>query len=331
MLTSDRSLSSLAGSREVLGALRESDNPSDFIAEVIDRLVIDLSRLNERLLTAYPAERYLEYLDAYPEVGCYTYVSAAVKGLHGTIRGIVGEKGLERYHQLVMLRLILRSAQRLKTADVPDDVRSFIADNFARIVRNIARDRDPPGFYLYPSISKELAICRLHLVPAGAQKVCLHGFSRRALLACEPSSGLLRARKLAAFVLGGSRRLYEMHTDSRDPRAMALFTPAGWIRFYKLVADLLRRDPRVNGVFGSSWFFDPVLERVSPELAYLRTLVTDHGGWLFRLGACDRASTEDAIRFSPQRRGLFERGEYAPMKHLVVWPRDELISWSERT
>ncbi len=319
----------MAGSREPLEAPRQSLIPSESIPEAVDKLVMNLCKLDEHLLTAYPVELYIRYLDAYPEVACYTYVTPEVRGLCSTIRGMVAEQGLERYHQLVMLNLILRSELRLKLANLPQDVKSLFAENFKRIFRNIAREFDPPGFYLYPNISKELAICRLQLIPAGVQKVCLHGFSRRALLGCDPPD-LLRAMKLLEFVLGGNRGLYEMHTDSRDARAMTLFTPDGWNQFYKLVVDLLRRNPRVKGVFGSSWFFDPALERVSPELVYLRTLVTCHGGWLFRLGACDRVSTEDAILYSPKRRELFEQGKYTPMKYLVVWPRDELISWSER-
>jgi hypothetical protein len=228
-----------------------------------------------------------------------------------------------------MLSLILCSLGRLDAAGLPEEIPALFADNFGRIARNIARDADPPGFYLYPGFSKELAICTMRLIPAGVQKVHLHGLPRRDVLPRSPR-GLLRSLGRLAS-LGGFQPLYEMHTDSRDVRAMAQFHPAGWARFYQRAARLLERNPGVRGLFGSSWFFDPALAEVSPELAYLRTLVTDHGGWLVCLGACDRAAHEDALLRSPRRKEWFEQGRYHPRKYLVVWPRRELIAWAGRS
>ena len=53
---------------------------------------------------------------------------------------------------------------------------------------------------------------------------------------------------------------------------MQEFSPEGWMRFYLRTAELLRRDPRVKGLIGTSWLYDPALADVSPHLAYLRTV-----------------------------------------------------------
>jgi hypothetical protein len=64
-------------------------------------------------------------------------------------------------------------------------------------------------------------------------------------------------------------------------------------------------------------------------LAYLRLLVTDHGGRVFPLGPAGASGTQDAIAFSMERRQLYATGRYRPMSWLVVWPRQELIAWAD--
>jgi len=199
-------------------------------------------------------------------------------------------------------------------------------DNFGRIVRSIEGGNVPPGFYLHPKFSKELAICTRRFIPAGVQKVHLHGIPKRYLLRKRPGE-LRNAIRLFAE-LGGLKPLYEMHLHMRDRKAMALFNPEGWTRFYCTVAELLEMHPRVKGAFGSGWLFDPQLEHVSPELAYLRHLVADNGGTVFRLGPCDARATEDATRMSPVRKRLHADGKYMPRDYLVVWPRKPLIAWA---
>ena len=71
----------------------------------------------------------------------------------------------------------------------------------------------------------------------------------------------------------------------------------------------------MKGVFGAAWFRDPALTRISPRLACLRTMVTDHGGRLFPLGPCGADGIRDATAKSPTRRRLYEEGAYTPMSY----------------
>ena len=127
--------------------------------------------------------------------------------------------------------------------------------------------------------------------------------------------GCRDALRFAFLEQGGLGPYYEMHTHSQDVRAMRAFNPRGWSQFYLRVAELLRRNPRMK-VIGVAWFFDPVLSDVSPDLAYLRLLVTDHGGRLFPLGPAGASGTQDAIAFSTERRRL-ERGGPVPADELA--------------
>jgi len=322
---SDRELPSQQRSR----AASHAGLAPDTVAAALDRLGGHISEFDQRLLIECPFDHYVRRLDQYPAIASYSHISPAVKEIGRIISERVGERGLERYHQGVMLTLILRSMARLQATNLPEDIKSLFADNFSRIARNIVRDADSPGFYLYPNFSKELAICTLRLIPAGVQKVELNGLPRRYFLTIR-SRTLLGSLSFLAFHLGGIKPLYELHTDSRDPKAMVLFHPAGWAQFYARVARLLEMNPGVMGLFGSSWFFDPALERISPELAYLRTMVTENGGRLIYLRPCSQTSREDALMYSAKRRKAFGEGQYVPTEYLVAWPRRALIDWAGR-
>ena len=298
------------------------------LKELSDIIVREMSTSNKNLLSIFPIPKYIEHIERYPKLSNYGYVSQEVEDL---IKGIVysnGQQMLELYHQLILLNLILIARNKIEKKDFPQDTKNLYNSNFERITKEI-ESRNQIGSYNYAhdKFRKDLAVCSLRMIPAGAQKINLTGISRRFLL----KKGLFQCIKgimFALYELGGFHPLYEMHTDSNDPELMAEFNEDGWIKFYRRVSELLKIQPDVKGVFGGSWFFDPELEKISPRLVYLRKIVTDNGGKLFYLG-CDSQSIKDATRKSPKRRKLYEENKYMPTSYLLIWPRKKLISWAD--
>jgi hypothetical protein len=123
---------------------------------------------------------------------------------------------------------------------------------------------------------------------------------------------------------GRNHPFYQYHTHLST---LEDFNPAGFDAFYIRVAELLKLNPDVRGLFVSSWFVDPVLEVISPHLAYLRTRPMQHGAKLFVVGPDDSGS---AISKSATRRKLYEEGKYKPMACTLVWLRQQLIAWADR-
>ena len=85
----------------------------------------------------------------------------------------------------------------------------------------------------------------------------------------------------------------------------------------------------MRGLFGSSWFFDPDLERVSPGLLYLRRVPELGGAKLFRMGSTSQ-DIEMATRTSERRKALCRDGAYVPTRYVFIWARDDLIRWAEQ-
>ena len=133
--------------------------------------------------------------------------------------------------------------------------------------------------------------------------------------------------QLIAYVKasGWNKPWLEVHTESRHT---ADFTEAGWDRAWATAAAICKRRPELAGMIGSSWFYDPPLETISPRLAYLRLNPLKGGAFIIHQGPAPIHS-ERAGATSPTRRAMIESGEYLPRSWLVAWPKSTLIPWAD--
>jgi hypothetical protein len=298
------------------------------IAFLQDRVKAELLARSPVVLDACPLDRYVGCLDRYPTVARWSYVSGAVDRYCRAIQDMVGDAGLELYHQLLLLSLMARSQGRLGAANLPEEIQLRYETSFRRIARSIERNTAVPGYYLAPRLCKDLGICSLRIIPAGMQIIGLFRLPRVLFYKSPPRQWLSWVKFV--IQMGGISPFYELHTHSEDTKSMLEFNAAGYVRLFQRIAELLRRNPHVKGTVGSSWLADPTLERISPELAYQRTLVTDNGGRIFLAGPCTAEGIHDATVFSATRRRLYEEGKYLPKEYVLVWPRKELLAWAER-
>ena len=125
----------------------------------------------------------------------------------------------------------------------------------------------------------------------------------------------------------GWGRWYNGHIDSRDPDGVS---PAGWTECFKRIAPALEANPDVRGVVQVSWFYDPIVTEVSPRLAYLRSIQTENGAFLIRLGPTEQDRI-NATATSETRRRLVEEGRFKPTGYLIAWPRRPLIKWAQHS
>ena len=117
----------------------------------------------------------------------------------------------------------------------------------------------------------------------------------------------------------------EVHTESRE---LSDFNEAGWDRAWATAAEILKRRPHMAGMLGSSWFYDPPLEQISPRLAYLRLNPLKHGAFMVHQGPGE-IHTQRAATSSPTRKALIEEGKYTARSWIVAWPRAALIRWAD--
>lgn len=125
---------------------------------------------------------------------------------------------------------------------------------------------------------------------------------------------------------GWKKPWLEVHTEARQ---LADFNEAGWDRAWATAAAICKRRPELAGMIGSSWFYDPPLESISPRLAYLRLNPLKGGAFIVHQGPAPIHS-ERAAASSPTRKAMVDSGEYLPRSWLVAWPRAALIAWADR-
>lgn len=303
---------------------------SDRLESIVESLTAEMDARYPGIIKTCPLERYIGYLNRYPKMCALDYVSHQVHRYCEVIVQRSSHTGLQMFHKLLLLTLIRRATLVLSGCTMPAGIKNLYAENFQRIVRRMESNAESPGFYLYETshFHKELGVCSLRLIPCGARKVHINRLPRRGLVTNGPWQ-LARAVTMVMRDLGGFGPLYEWHTDSHDPSAMAEFNAEGWTRLFVRLAMLLKYDPFVRGAFGGSWLYDPQLKRLSPRLAYMRELVIANGGFDFCLGPCNPEGIRLATLKSDTRRSLYTEGKYMPMHFLLVWPRDALVKWSE--
>ncbi|MDB5670256.1 MAG: hypothetical protein JWO25_1215 [Alphaproteobacteria bacterium] len=190
-------------------------------------------------------------------------------------------------------------------------------DAFHRLLDQIGRDvafadLDKDSFL------KDLWLARVVMLPAFAQIWWPHsGLSAR---------DVLRGGAGAAFHVfgrcGGRRPWLEGHTH--DPVARAYWNEAGWGEALRLAALALPALPEAKGVFGTAWFYDPVIQQVSPRIAFAQDLQIGRGAFRFRIGS-NEAAIANALATSAERRNRYKDGTYVPTDYSIAWSRRDLI------
>jgi hypothetical protein len=308
-------------------------NPNTSITETLLQASGLLARLREQithsypdLLNRYPVADYVHTLDSSDPLRGYGYAPPLTRKWCSEIEAAGGSDTLENYHKLVLVHLITGFENRIKGLQVSSSILTLLAVSYQRILTQLEKAEN--NFYLHGNelFRKDLALCRLRLLPCGSELIDIYsGVPRRILFQGDLQQFVCCAR---FFLIrdSGFRPWYESHWDRRLIRS---FTPQDYDQCYLRVAELLELNPEIKGMMGSSWWFDPALESISPNLGFLRKVPLDHGAQLFRVGT-SAASTQAAIHLSAERRRLYDSGKYLPTIYMLAWDRNNLLGWAKR-
>jgi hypothetical protein len=281
---------------------------------------------NSHMLQSHPIESYVQQLDNCERDHGYRFVPPKIRSQCKEITTQSGLHGLELYHRLLLVTLIEQYDERQKRYRIPDSIKSLILREFDRILSGMESTEEE--FYVHDNdlFAKDLGLCRLKLLPCGSEVLDLWSGVSRSTLFCSGVSQFLREGFFLVARVGGFKPLYESHWDRRLVRQ---FTMREYDLCYARTAELLELNPDVKGMFGSSWWFDPQLEDIAPELLFLRQVPEENGARIFRIGP-DASAVMDAIKFSKKRRALYESGKFMPSRYMLVWARDDMLDWARR-
>ena len=225
---------------------------------------------------------------------------------------------------MVAKELVARSLARLPTFIEKSALPLSIIQQYPTAVRYIISSivRDPDASY--GSFDRDLRLAAGFTVPAGTNVVDLRCWLPRNFYRSQGLKENLRCLSFVMLRLGGLGPLFRSHLDSRH---LAEFNPHARNQFFARIAELLAVMPEVKGLVGTSWLYDPQLESISPHLLYLRKVPMDNGAFL-RIDGPEEIHTQRATARSRTRKKLYEEGTYLPVCATLVWPRNDILSWS---
>jgi len=284
-----------------------------------------LGTLAPGVLVRRPMAQYLAAFDEDERIARYAHVPGLCAKVIAEIAIEGTSDAAELYQQLALLTLISQFDERRTVAGLPSRAMSDLERAFGRIVEQIRRGAK--GYYAFDNdlFMKDLQVCRLRLIPSGPEVIDLCSGVPRSILLSAGARQLLGGSLFFLFRARGLRPFLELHSHRW---AMGEFNEPGYKRCYAVVAALMLAHPDSRGLLSKSWWHDPRVAEISPELTFLTDTPLENGARRFR-GLSDANTIADATRFAPARKEAFEEGGYVPRNYLIVWPRRELLAWAE--
>lgn len=254
----------------------------------------------------------------------YKVYSADARRIAEEVRKAHGADGLRYFLHASIMHALADTLASGRFARLSKRVQEQQLGQFRRMVSKVDAgaewlDLDHDLFH------KEFGIASLRLYVAGAQLVdprC--GIPRSLMVRGAPADWLRKIRLIVS--LGGFRPYFQIHTHKF---MLETFNEEGWNECYRCCADLYDVHPEVLGMYGSSWFYDPVLDAISPRLAYLRS-VPQNGGASLLFVAAGGDAINNSVATSPTRKALYDEGKYLPKSYMLIWGKEEQIVWANQ-
>ena len=278
------------------------------------------------LVAAALAEARVDDEEVYGLLSNVTESPASVeplRALRAALRLPEGPGAAGAFERTILLRAMRMSAARLVTYPVDPSVRRLY-DEEVRVV-----ETPTPSVMTRFDLSKNIfvalaKIATLRRFPAGQMTWEVSGIPR-SWLPKVPLAGLPRVAQYL-FKLGGLGPVFVPHLNAtRKDRAALLEreTNRSWYR----MAQSMKRQPAVRGLVTSSWLHSPDTMRVSPHMTGFSRALLDHGALLIRHHLADLDC--GVFYRSPERKKLYDEGQFVPTHGLVIWPRKEMLAWAD--
>jgi hypothetical protein len=296
------------------------------IEQQISQLTNHIIAIGNKILSDFPVEFYVNDVKSYIEVRNYDYLSPKLMKFFDSILSTYDSYLLTLLHKLALSFLMKESVERLERGFLPTEILYLYQNLLERILRDFSTQSD--DFYNHRNdlFLKDLAVCSLRLIPVGGSWLTeVSGIGRRFLVS-GGARQFVDASLFALFKARGLKPYYQIHMDIR---CLEGFSPRGRDQCYLGIAELLKLNPRIKGMYAVSWFYDPKLEKISPNLLYLRKEPEQNGARFFQIGT-SATDIKFATAKSATRRKLYNEGKYLPTSYLLIWPRKELLSWADK-
>ncbi|MCL5966425.1 MAG: hypothetical protein M1550_04320 [Deltaproteobacteria bacterium] len=231
---------------------------------------------------------------------------------------------MRRFNKLSLAMSMRGSLKRLPETELPPEIRDLFDRWFCRVLADFKRQ--PDSYYSLGNrdFICDLSVCCLVTIPVGgAWGVHVSRAGVGPLRRGFP----LQTMSYLGQLLGQTRGWSPFCVVHTFGRYVLRISPEALEGAYARTAELMKRNPRIKGIYRRSWMLDPALAGISPHLSYMREVPQRHGARFFR---CPAGETDirGALTGSAFRSRLYEEGKYRPTVYAFVWPRASVLEWA---
>ena len=287
-------------------------------------LRLALQQQFSQILEHFPVERYVEQIRQLPALAGSVQISATCNQTMDAIRKMAGDDPEPLYNRLAIVHAIQYSVADFGRRGFPPDIENLFVEWFFDVLEGTGWEEDKFFRLEYNPFIKDMAVCTGRMIPVGGAWIIeLSGISRHIFFSGKP--GQVFARTL--FLSKGVRAFKPFYQIHMALRFADRFNENEREASYLRIAAMLRANPGVKGLIGISWYLDPALKEISPELSYLQDLPENNGALIFPLSTPEGAA-RGALVGSAWRTQLYREGKYQPKNAFIIWPRTALLGWA---
>lgn len=254
----------------------------------------------------------------------YNHLPSSASLIFTKVSQRVDKEGAKIFLRLVILQAILLTIRKRLAKPLPRILAANQVENFERILSG--RDMNEDWLALDKDLfQKEFGIASERLFASGSNLLDKNCGVPRSILA---KNGFFDIPfNLLYFIrLGGFKPLVQIHAHTF---ILNKFNKAGRDECYMGCVELYKLYPELLGAFGSSWFYDPEVAKVSPRLRYLQDVPISGGAKVLYYSVGD-AVVNNAISKSKTRRSLYEQKKYAPKNFMMIWGKKQQTEWFDQ-
>lgn len=231
----------------------------------------------------------------------------------------------DAFERVLLTHAMQESESRIDQVPVHRSVKPLIRREFQRF-----RDLESSGPRLLLGTDPFIAaakICTLRRFPSGPMDWVVSGMPR-SWFPRIPARNLMSALRYIFLEFGGIKPVFYMHV-AHPPRNRSLILRNEVRKSYYRMACSLALQPEVKGIMCATWLHDPIALQDAPHLASINEPYLECGGRI--VTTLGPAPVESGfLKFSPERRIKFERGELKLMTTLAMWPRQAALVWAAK-
>jgi hypothetical protein len=297
------------------------------VEKKIIQLREDLAAISRDIICRFPIENYLSEVKSRRQFrGYHPYFSRKRKRIFATIASTYGRSALTLYHKVALASLIADSLKRLTRENLPDEIVVLYHEWFECVWDDFSIQPDDYYTHDRTSFQVDVGICSLRVIPVGgAWTVHIYRIELGPLIS-GGASQFIDYLRFILFKMRGFSPFYVIHTVARHLRH---FNKEEMHLSYLRIAKLMERNPSIKGLYRRSWLLDPKLEKISPNLVYLRQVPQQNGAKIFS-GGSRKVDVQRSLSLSAVRRRLYAEGKYLPAAGVYIWPRKELLDWAKK-